>query len=70
MARDSAKPGPRDGSGPLVWIVGGVCAALILLVLKLSLAPGEHDQAVIYVIVGGVAGFLIHFLRRRGAARP
>lgn len=65
MAHRPAHPGPRDGSGPLVWIIGGICVALIVLVLKLSFVPGAHDQAIAYVAIGGVMGFLLHLLRRR-----
>jgi hypothetical protein len=47
-----------------VWIVAGVCVALIVLVVKVGTAPGEHDQAFVYVVVGGVLGLLLHLLRR------
>lgn len=65
MARKPAHPGPRDGSSPLVWIIGGVCAALIGLVIRMSFAPGDHGQAFLYVVVGGAAGFLLHLVYRR-----
>jgi D-alanyl-lipoteichoic acid acyltransferase DltB (MBOAT superfamily) len=65
MAGGSARPGPHDGSGPLVWIIGGVCVALIGLIIRMSFASWDHGQAFTYVLVGGVVGFLLHLLRRR-----
>lgn len=69
MAQGPAHPGPNDRSGPLVWILGGVIVALVVLVLKTGSAPGPNDQAFIYVVGGGVAGLLLRLLfrRRRGA---
>ena len=69
MARGPAHPGPHDGSGPLVWILAGVIVATVVLIVKAGSAPGPSDQAFIYVVVGGVAGFLLHrvYRRRRGA---
>ncbi|OWK32441.1 hypothetical protein SPMU_07710 [Sphingomonas mucosissima] len=71
MARKPAHPGSRDGSGPLVWIIGGVCVALLGLVIRMSFAPGDHGQAVLYVLAGGAAGFLLHLIyRRRSRKEP
>lgn len=70
MSGNTAHPGPRDGSGPLVWILGGVCVGVLVLIIKLSLAPGDHDQAFIYVIVGGLAGLLLRTVMRRRRGRP
>lgn len=60
MARDPARPGHRDGSGPLVAVLAGMCIALIALALKLSIAPGERDYALVYVAAGGLAGYLLN----------
>jgi hypothetical protein len=65
MAQGPARPGPRDGSGPLVWAIGGACAALIVLVVRLSLASETRDQAFVYVLVGVLGGFLLHLMLRR-----
>lgn len=70
MARKPAHPGPHDGSGPLVWIIGGVCVALLGLVIRMSFAPGDHGQAALYVVVGGVAGFLLRLVYRRRRKEP
>lgn len=74
MAHEPAHPGPRDGSGPLVWILGGVIVALIVLILKISTAPSWNDQAFIYVVVGGLAGLLLRLVfrrfKRRDKGRP
>lgn len=69
VARDPAHPGPRDGSRPLVWALGGAVLALIVLVLKLSIAPATYDNAFVYVIVGAVAGYALHLFRRRRQER-
>jgi hypothetical protein len=52
-----------------VWILAGVIVATVVLIVKAGSAPGPSDQAFIYVVVGGVAGFLLHrvYRRRRGA---
>ncbi len=65
MAGGPARPGPHDGSGPLVWIIAGVCVALIGLIIRMSLASWDHGEAFLYVVVGGGAGFLLYLLRRR-----
>ena len=65
MAREPAHPGPRDGSRPLAWALGGACVALIILVIKLSVAPAVSDNAFVYVLCGALDGYLLHLLRRR-----
>lgn len=65
MAERRAHPGQHDGSGPLVWIVGGVCVALIGLIIRMSFATWDHGEAILYVLIGGAAGFLLHLYRRR-----
>jgi len=70
MSEPSAKPGPRDGSGPLVWPVLGVCGGLIVYLLGL-LFPGVHngENVITYVIGGAIVGGLVWLLRRRARRR-
>lgn len=65
MVEGPAHPGPNDGSGPLVWIVGGACIALVGLIIRMGFATWDHGQAFLYVMVGAGLGFLVYLFRRR-----
>jgi LPXTG-motif cell wall-anchored protein len=63
---NTARPGGRDGSTPLMMALAGVVLGLIVFIGRELLGSQSSPYNVIpYVLIGALLGFAASFLRRR-----
>ncbi len=68
MTDQPARPGPRDGSAPLIWVCAGVIVGLLLFLLLGARGP----YGVIPFLVGGalIGGAIASIRARRNRPAP